>query len=114
MIEFVQQHRFVLENFELVCTGTTGGLIEKEGIKVEKKNSGPLGGDIQIAAMVVENQIMMVLFFQDVMNKHPHEPDIQAFIRLCNLYDVPLATNANTAKILVANLKSISHFHNNK
>ena len=104
MIEFVKAHAEILKKHELVATGTTGSLIEKEGFRIEKKKPGPLGGDIQIAAMVVEDQISMVIFFLDVENKHPHEPDIQAFLRLCNLYDIPLATNANTASLIIKNL----------
>ncbi len=104
MVKFVKEHQKVLQTIPLVATGTTGSLIEKEGLKVEKKKPGPMGGDIQIASMVVENQILMVFFFLDVQNKHPHEPDIQAFLRLCNLYNIPLATNSATASLLIKSL----------
>jgi methylglyoxal synthase len=69
---------------------------------VERKLSGPLGGDVQIAARIVEGDVFAVIFFVDPLDKHPHEPDIQTLLRACNVHNVPLATNEATARYLIA------------
>lgn len=102
MVRFAQQHRDVLARFHLMATGTTGGLImEKTGLEVERVLSGPIGGDVQIASRVVEGQVAAVIFFVDQLAKHPHDPDIQTLLRLCNVHNVPLATNPATAQLLI-------------
>jgi len=103
MVQFLNQHSDILHKKEvkLISTGTTGGKAEKAGFKVEKLLSGPLGGDAQIAARVAEGQCKMVFFFRDPLAKHPHEPDIFMLMRLCDVYDVPLATNPATAELLI-------------
>ncbi len=103
MIAFVQQHKDVLARYGLVATGTTGRLIqERTGLKVTRLLSGPLGGDAQIAALVAEGQIAAVIFFIDPLGKHPHDPDINTLLRICNVHDVPLATNAATASFIIS------------
>ncbi len=87
-------------NIELVATGTTGSHIERAGFKVQKLKSGPLGGDAQIAAMVATQELDMVIFFRDPLGKHPHEPDVQMLMRLCDVYNVPLATNLASAGMM--------------
>lgn len=102
MVAFVLQNRKYLEKAEIFATGTTGGHIEAAGIQVEKLLSGPRGGDAQIAAMVAEKRLDLVFFFRDPLDKHPHEPDVQMLMRLCDVYDVPLATNPASARLLLA------------
>ena len=75
-------------------------------MEVDAKLSGPLGGDAQIAAMVAEKQIKAVIFFRDPMGKHPHEPDVQMLMRLCDLHNVALATNPATAKLLIKGMNN--------
>lgn len=103
MVQFLNEHKAILEQkkIQLIATGTTGLKVEKAGFVVEKLLSGPLGGDAQIAARVAEGRTKMVLFFRDPLEKHPHEPDIFMLMRLCDVYDVPLATNPATAELLI-------------
>lgn len=84
----------------LVSTGTTGTRLEKDGFTVKKYLSGPLGGDAQIASRVAEGLCSMVIFFRDPLEKHPHEADIFMLTRVCDVYDVPLATNPASASLL--------------
>jgi methylglyoxal synthase len=102
MVAFVMNHRERLRDFDLVATQTTGALIqEKTGLDVQGMLSGPLGGDAQIAAMVAEGRVNAVFFFLDPLGKHPHDPDIQGLLRICNVHNVPLATNTATAVLLI-------------
>jgi methylglyoxal synthase len=106
MVAFVLQNRFILENAQLYATGTTGSHIERAGISVVKMLSGPRGGDAQIAAMVATGQIDLVFFFRDPLEKHPHEPDVQMLMRLCDVHNIPLATNPACALLLLKGLKN--------
>lgn len=108
MVSFILQNKHLLEGIDLYATGTTGGHIENAGFKVEKLLSGPKGGDAQIAALVATQQMDMVIFFRDPMDKHPHEPDVQMLMRLCDVHNVPLATNPAAAKLMLEGLKAIS------
>lgn len=103
MVQFINQHKekFQEKKIDIISTGTTGGKVENAGIKVTKMLSGPLGGDAQIAARVAEGKCSMVIFFRDPLEKHPHEPDVIMLMRLCDVHDVPLATNPATAELLV-------------
>ena len=103
MVQFLNEHKEFLhsENISLIATGTTGSKAENAGFKVTKMLSGPMGGDAQIAARVAEGKCHMVLFFKDPLAKHPHEPDINMLIRVCDVHNVPLATNEVTAKLLL-------------
>jgi methylglyoxal synthase len=93
----------VLSRYHLVGTGTTGRLIsEQVGLNVERMLSGPIGGDAQIAAQVAEGKVAAVFFFIDPLGKHPHDPDINTLLRICNVHDVPLATNAATAAYIIS------------
>lgn len=106
MIAFAMQNKDVLQNFELIGTGTTGKLLEeKVGLKVARYLSGPMGGDVQIAARVVTGEIHAVFFFVDPLDKHPHDPDIQTLMRSCNVHNVPLATNSATAHFVLSSQK---------
>ncbi len=108
MVAFATAHRDVLAEFELVATGTTGLLLnEHAGLDVRRYASGPLGGDVQIAARVVEGDVAAVLFFVDPLEKHPHDPDIQTLLRACNVHNVPLATNAATARLILSQKRAV-------
>ena len=104
MVAFVSKRLpfFNRQDIDIVTTGTTGKKVRHAGIEdVETVNSGPLGGDAEIAAMVVRGEVDAVLFFRDPLDKHPHDVDISMLMRLCDVHDVPLATNYRTASILV-------------
>ncbi len=103
MVQFLNRNRELLaaEGIRLVATGTTGSKAEKAGFKVKKMLSGPLGGDAQIAARVAEGKTSMVFFFKDPLANHPHEADITMLIRVCDVHNVPLATNEATAQLLL-------------
>jgi methylglyoxal synthase len=101
MVGFVKDHLAELQGREIVATGTTGGYVRQTGLQVDTKLSGPMGGDAQIAAMVAEGLIDAVIFFRDPLGKHAHEPDVQMLMRLCDLHNVPLATNPLGAHYLL-------------
>jgi len=104
MVGFVKDHIELLRKAKLVATGTTGTYIQQTGLAVELKLSGPKGGDAQIAALAAEGKIAGIIFFRDPLGKHPHEPDIQMLMRICDLYNVPLATNPATGSLIVGGL----------
>ena len=102
LVTFCKAHKRKLEKFDLVATRTTGGFLEAEvGLKVERMLSGPLGGDLQIGAMVAEGKITAVIFLRDPLTAHAHEPDISALLKVCDTHNIPLATNLATAEIVV-------------
>ncbi len=107
MVSFVIKNKKFLENTKIFATGTTGGHIEKEGFKVVRLLSGPLGGDAQIAAMIATKDIDLVIFFRDPMDKHPHEPDVQMLMRLCDVHNVPLATNPKSAFYILHGIDAV-------
>jgi methylglyoxal synthase len=105
MVALVQQHRALLARCDLIATGTTGSQVaDATGLPVTCLLSGPLGGDAQIAARVAQREVAAVVFLVDPLYAHPHEPDIQGLLRVCNLYDVPLATNLSTAQLVLGAL----------
>lgn len=107
MVAFMRDHmEFLKRNeIELIATGTTGQHVEKAGLEVIKVKSGPFGGDAQIAAEVAEGTIQAVFFFRDPLDKHPHEPDIAMLMRVCDVYNIPLATNPATASLIFRSLE---------
>lgn len=105
MIQFTTAYKAVFEQHELYATGTTGEkIIEATGLEVTCFRSGPLGGDQQIGALVAENKFDLVIFFRDPLTSQPHEPDVSALLRLCDVNCIPLATNLATAEILIKGL----------
>jgi methylglyoxal synthase len=103
MVAFALAHKDVLQRYELVATSTTGQLLEEKcGLIVTRMLSGPQGGDAQIAAQVAEGKIEAVFFFVDPLGKHPHDPDIQGLLRICNAHNVPLASNSATAMYIIS------------
>jgi methylglyoxal synthase len=102
MLEFVRVHKSLLAQHKLVATATTGRLIsENTGLEVTTFLSGPLGGDQQIGALVATQNVDIVIFLRDPLTAQPHEPDITALLRVCDVHDVPLATNKTTAHLLL-------------
>jgi methylglyoxal synthase len=106
MVSFVVSQKKILHHAKIYATGTTGGHIAREGFEVESLLSGPKGGDAQIAALVATGQIDAVIFFRDPLDKHPHEPDVQMLMRLCDVHNVPLATNPRTAYLILRGLQA--------
>ncbi len=105
LVAFAQRHATLLKQYRLIATGTTGQYIQQgTELLVESMLSGPLGGDAQIAAQVATENVVAVLFLVDPLYAQPHEPDIRALLRICEVYNVPLATNLATAEAIVANL----------
>ena len=103
MVAFATFNREKLASYHLIATATTGKLLStKVGLEVESLLSGPLGGDVQIAARVASGEVHSVFFLVDPLDKHPHDPDIQAIQRVCNVHDVPLATNVATANLIIS------------
>jgi len=103
LIKFLIKNSAVLKNkdINLIGTGTTGGKAEAAGFTTRRMLSGPLGGDAQIASRVAEGKTKMVFFFKDPLSSHPHEADINMLIRVCDVHNVPLATNEATAQLLL-------------
>ncbi len=102
MVEFVRTYEDVLGECDLVTTGTTGKRIAEEtGLSVDRQASGPLGGDLQIGAMVAGGDLHGLVFLRDPLTAQPHEPDVSALLRVCDVKDVPLATNLASAELLV-------------
>ena len=106
MVSFILHNKKYLNGVSLYATGTTGKHIEGAGFEVTKLLSGPLGGDAQIATMVATDEMDVVIFFRDPLDKHPHEPDVQMLMRLCDVHDIPLATNPTGAKLLLIGLQN--------
>lgn len=106
MIEIAIEFKDVLAKHELVATGTTGTMIMGEtGLKIKRMKSGPLGGDQQIGSMIAEGKLDLVIFLRDPLTAQPHEPDVSALLRLCDVQSIPLATNGKSAKIILNALK---------
>ena len=106
MITLAAQYIDFLRGCHLVATGTTGGRLSNElGLTIDRKHSGPFGGDLQIGAHLVDGQIDAVIFLRDPMTPQPHEPDINALVRACDVHNVACATNLSTAHLVLSQLK---------
>jgi len=106
IIALAVAYREILSGHKIYATGTTGRLIgEATGLAIDCMKSGPLGGDQQIGAMVADNKIDLVIFLRDPLTSQPHEPDVSALLRLCDVHNIPLATNIATAEALLLGLK---------
>ena len=105
--ELAEDFRDFLSRCEVCATGTTGALIEaRSGLIIEKLMSGPLGGDMQIGARIATGELDALIFLRDPMTAHPHEPDIGALVRACDVHDIPYATNRSGARMLLMQLQS--------
>ena len=95
-------YQSILKPHALFATGTTGRrVMDATGLKVHCFKSGPLGGDQQIGAMVAANEIDLVIFLRDPLTAQPHEPDVSALLRLCDVHNIPLATNMASGEVLL-------------
>lgn len=104
MVALVKDYKDIIKKYNIIATGTTGMHIEQSGIKVDKKLSGPIGGDAQIASDIVEGKVEAVIFLRDPLGKHPHDPDISMLMRICDVHNIPLASNISSAKIIINGL----------
>jgi methylglyoxal synthase len=103
LLEWATFNQGTLAKHELSATGTTGGLLERElGLRVTKLQSGPLGGDQQVGAMISQGDLDLLIFFWDPLEPHPHEPDVKALLRMTVVWNVPVACNRATADYLIA------------
>lgn len=106
LVEFAIAYEHVLKGHDLFATGTTGSrIMAATELNVFRFQSGPFGGDQEIGSLIAKNQMDLVLFFRDPLTAQPHEPDITALLRLCDVYSIPLATNLGTAEILIKGLE---------
>ena len=106
MVQFCIAYCGILAKHNICGTGTTSKLVsEATGLEIKRFLSGPQGGDQQIGARIAYNEIDLVLFFRDPLTAMPHEPDVQALLRLCDVHNVPVATNVATAEVLVCGLE---------
>jgi methylglyoxal synthase len=105
LIEFAQAHEDQLREYELIATGTTGKrLMEETDLEIERKQSGPLGGDLMIGSEVAEERVDGIVFLRDPLRAQPHEPDISALLRICDVHDTAIATNLTSAEFLIEGL----------
>jgi len=103
LVEWIKYNRGTLREHELYATGTTGKLVEKElNIHVNKMQSGPLGGDLQIGAMISEGKIDLLIFFWDPLEAQPHDPDIKALLRIAVVWNIPVACNRTSADYIIS------------
>ena len=103
LLEWASNHQAVLSKHKLVATGTTGGRIQQAlGLDVHRFKSGPLGGDQQIGALIAESKLDCLIFFWDPLNPAPHDPDVKALLRLCSVWNLPVACNLATADMLIS------------
>lgn len=102
MIDFSKKYKDILGKYDLVATGTTGKLIsEATGLEVKRYLSGPYGGDQQLGGRIAEGSIDLVIFFTDPLTSQPHEPDVSALLRVCNVHNVAVVTNRTTAELII-------------
>ena len=106
MIKLAIRYKDALSKHELIATGTTGTLVMGEtGLKIKRMKSGPLGGDQQIGSMIADGLLDLVVFLRDPLTAQPHEPDVSALLRLCDVQNIPLATNIKSAEIMLDKLE---------
>ena len=105
MMDWCEQHRAVLSRHQLCGTGTTARMItDRTGLPVKGYNSGPLGGDQQVGAKIVEGRIDLVIFFSDPLSAQPHDPDVKALLRIAQVYDIPIANNRASADFMITSI----------
>lgn len=105
IIKLAEAYKLILKKHNLFATGTTGKrIVDETGLDIHRFKSGPLGGDQQIGAYVSDNKIDLVIFIRDPLTAQAHEPDISALLRLCDVYEIPLATNMGSAEVLLRGL----------
>jgi methylglyoxal synthase len=103
LLEWAKFNRVLLAHHELYATGTTGIALERElDLKVNRLQSGPLGGDQQIGAKIVENEIDFLIFFWDPLEPQPHDPDVKALLRMAVVWNIPIACNRASADFMIS------------
>jgi methylglyoxal synthase len=103
LIEWATFNRGTLSEHDLVATGTTGSMLRDDvGLNVKRLHSGPLGGDMQLGALICEGQIDLLIFFWDPLEPQPHDPDVRALLRIAVVYNTPTASNRSTADYLIS------------
>lgn len=108
MVQFVREHQNILRQYQLIATATTGKTVaEQTGLAITPYLSGPLGGDMQIGSLIVSGQVDVVIFLRDPLTAQPHEPDITALLRVCDVHNVPVATNEQSGRMLLAALETV-------
>lgn len=107
IVKFSVKHQESLRKLNLFSTGTTGKRIQDvTGLDIHRFKSGPIGGDQQIGAKIAKDELDLVIFLRDPLTSQPHEPDVQALLRLCDVHHIPLATNIVSAEILLQSMLS--------
>jgi len=102
MLSFVKENERFFQDCNVIATNSTGELINQHtSLSVVKMLSGPLGGDLQIGGLVASKEVDLVIFLRDPLAKQPHDPDIAALLKVCDIHNIPLATNLSSAKILL-------------
>ena len=102
LIDWCNEHKEILKKHFLCGTGTTARMItDQTGLPVKGYNSGPLGGDQQIGAKIVEGKVDFVIFFSDPLTAQPHDPDVKALLRIAQVYDIPIANNRASADFMI-------------
>ena len=102
MVGFCIAYEEILKKYGIYATGTTGKrIMDETSLTINRLASGPLGGDQQIGSLIVQQEIDLVIFLRDPLTSQPHEPDINALLRLCDVYEIPLATNVSTAQLVL-------------
>jgi methylglyoxal synthase len=111
-LEWAKYNRFLLAHHELYATGTTGTALERElDLKVNRLQSGPLGGDQQIGAKIVDNEIDFLIFFWDPLEPQPHDPDVKALLRMAVVWNIPIACNRATADFMISSPLMDEEYH---
>ncbi|WP_312912496.1 methylglyoxal synthase [Natronosalvus caseinilyticus] len=109
LIAFAREYEDVLADYDLIATGTTGKrLIEATDLEIDRKESGPLGGDLMIGSEVAQDLLDGIVFLRDPLTAQPHEPDISALLRICDVHDTALATNLASARYLLEGIDDVS------
>jgi methylglyoxal synthase len=112
LLEWAKYNRFLLAHHELYATGTTGTALERElELKVHRLQSGPLGGDQQIGARIVDNEIDFLIFFWDPLEPQPHDPDVKALLRMAVVWNIPIACNRASADFMISSPLMDAEYH---
>ncbi len=104
IVELARRHLGFLTRVEIIATGTTGRLVAGLGLKVQQMNSGPYGGDLQVGAAIASGEVDALIFLRDPLTAHAHEPDVSALMKVCDIHNIPLATNVVSADLVLDSL----------